>query len=416
MTLDKKKNILIVSQYFWPEDFKVNDIAFDLVKRGHEVTVLTGKPNYPKGKFFKGYGMFSKRNEKHKGVNIVRCPVIPRGKGGAILLMANYSSFIFFGYFTSLFRIKKGHDLIFCHLTSPITSALPAIWLKKRFNIPLVIWILDLWPESVEATTNITNKHVYSWLTKLVRYIYGQSDRILVSSRSFIGSVEEKVAQKEKIGYFPNWAEDIFTSATSNNVKFEAIPVFPEGFNIMFAGNIGDAQDIESIVLAAQKLKDLGINLIVVGDGRKFSWLQNEIESLKLPNVFLMGRYPLQSMPIFFEKADAMLVSLKNEPIFRLTVPAKIQAYMASGKIILGMINGEANNMINESGCGYAVEAGNYTALADKANVIQKLSVSARLKMQENALRYYQDNFEKKAQLDKLERIMDDELQKVGNI
>jgi len=393
--------ILIVSQYFWPEDFKVNDVAFDFVKRGHDVTVLTAKPNYPKGKFYEGYGFFSRRRELVNGVKIIRSPIIPRGKGGAFSLMLNYFSFIFFAYFTSLFRIKKGYDIIFSHLTSPITSALPAIWLKKRFKIPLVIWVLDLWPESVAATTNIRNKQIYVWLRKIVKYIYRKSDTVLVSSRSFFDSVEEKIDDPAKIGYFPNWAEDIFTN--TEPVSYE-LPEFPSGFNVMFAGNIGDAQDFESIVGAAEALKEKGVNLIIVGDGRKFGWLQNEIKQKKLENIKLLGRHPLQSMPLFFKRADAMLVTLKDEPIFRLTVPAKIQAYMASGKIILGMINGEANVMINESGCGYAVAAGDYSTLAQKIIALKGTNDDERRQMERSAVDYYQDNFGKEALLDRLEK------------
>jgi len=393
--------ILIVSQYFWPEDFKVNDVAFDLVKRGHDVTVLTGKPNYPKGKFYKGYGFFSKRKEAINGVKIIRSPIIPRGKGGKLSLILNYISFIFFAYFTSLFRIKKGYNIIFSHLTSPLTSALPAIWIKKRFKIPLVIWVLDLWPESVSATTNIKNKQIYSILHKIVRYIYRKSDSVLVSSRSFFSSVEEKIDDPSKIGYFPNWAEDIFTG--TETISYQ-LPEFPQGFNIMFAGNIGDAQDFESIVAVAEKIQGKKVNFVIVGDGRKFNWLRNEIEEKKLENIKLLGRHPLKSMPLFFAKADAMLVTLKDEPIFRLTVPAKIQAYMASGKIILGMINGEANAMINESGCGYAVAAGDYSSLAEKIAFLKETGDSERKQMERSAVDYYRDNFEKTSLLDRLEK------------
>lgn len=402
--MDKARpmKILIVSQYFWPEDFKVNDVAFDFVKRGHDVTVLTAKPNYPKGKFYKGYGFFLKRSEVVKGVKIVRSPIIPRGKGGAFSLILNYVSFIFFAYFTSLFRLKDaGYEIIFSHLTSPITSALPAIWLKKRFKIPLVIWVLDLWPESVAATTNIKSKQVYAWLEKIVRYIYRKSDGVLVSSRSFFSSVEQKVDDSAKIGYFPNWAEDIFTDKKTASYE---LPDFPTGFNIMFAGNIGDAQDFESIVATAETLQGEGINIVVVGDGRKFDWVQNEIALRKLENIYLLGRHPLESMPLFFEKADAMLVTLKDEPIFRLTVPAKVQAYMASGKIILGMINGEANVMINESGCGYAVAAGDYSSLSEKIRILKGSTDSELAQMRRSALDYYNKNFDKATLLDLLEQ------------
>ena len=395
--------ILIVSQYFWPEQFKVNDVAFDFAQSGHEVTVLTAKPNYPEGKFFKGYGMFSKKEEYIKGVRIIRTPIFPRKNGKPIFLFLNYLSFIFFSYFTATFRIKGEYDVIFAHLTSPITAALPAIRLKKRYKIPLVLWVLDLWPESVEATTNIKSKFLYRYLNKLVSYIYSKADVILASSRFFIDSIREKIKDKPiDILYFPNWAEDIFTKRGS---KYKDLPTFPEGFNIMFAGNIGDAQDFESILKASEMVQNERINWLIIGEGRKYDWLKSEISAKNISNVKLYGRHPLEAMPAFFEKADAMLVSLKDEPIFRLTVPAKIQAYMASGKIILGMINGESSDLINESQSGYSVSAGDFRSLASKAVDLKNMPTSELEAMEENSRNYFEENFNKKRLLTKLETL-----------
>ncbi len=404
----ERMKILIVSQYFWPEDFKVNDIAFDFVQKGHDVTVLTAKPNYPQGKIYKGYGLFSKRKEIHNQVKIIRSPIIPRRGGGALFLGLNYLSFVFFAFFSVMFRLKGNYDIIFCHLTSPITSALPAIWLKKKFKIPLVFWVLDLWPESVENTTNIKSKRFYRYLTKLVSYIYSQSDHILVSSKYFVASVKEKIPNLAiPITYFPNWAEDVFVQKTNEEYK---LPSLPNGFNIMFAGNIGEAQDFESIVQVAKHTIKEDINWVIVGDGRKYEWLKKEIKTNKLTNITLLGRHPLNAMPSFFEKADAMLVSLKNEAIFKLTVPAKIQAYMASGKIIMGMINGEANQLINESRCGYAVSAGDYESLARDSIKLKNLSAKNRKNMEERAVSYYHENFSKPELFQKLEGLLQGQL------
>lgn len=395
--------ILIVSQYFYPENFKVNDVAFDFAKKGHEVTVLTAKPNYPKGRFHEGYSMFSKREEIINKVRVVRTPIIPRRDGDKLFLALNYLSFIVFSWYACYFRIKGNYDIVLSHLTSPITAALPAIWLKKKFRIPLVLWVLDLWPESVTATTDINNKFVYNFLNRLVSYIYDKADTILVSSRFFTTSVQEKLMDKKTpIVYFPNWAEDIFT--INEKIAYD-YPVLPEGFNIMFAGNIGDAQDFESIVKAAELTKNHAINWVILGEGRKYEWLKKEKLRLDLLKMTLLGRHPLETMPVFFKKADAMLVSLKDEPIFTLTVPAKIQAYMASEKIILGMINGEANVLIQESECGYAVGAGDYRALAEKAIILKKASLEERRKMERNAKTYYLQNFTKQFLLSKLEQI-----------
>lgn len=395
--------ILIVSQYFYPEDFKVNDIAFDFAKDGNDITVLTGKPNYPKGNFYKGYGFFKKRSEIINGVKVIRIPLFPRLNGSGKYLILNYFSFIFFSIFAILFRIKGRYDVVFSHHPSPLTSAIPAIWCSKKLKIPLVIWVLDLWPESVSANTNIKKGFLYNSLKKVINYIYSNSSKILVSSKTFKDSIiKEFNVEDGKIEYFPNWAEDIFTK--KKEIKYQ-LPDLPQGFNIMFAGNIGDSQDFESVLNAAQLTKKQNINWILIGDGRKFDWIKNQIETSNITNVYLLGRYPLNTMPKFFQKADAMLVSLKDEPTFALTIPAKIQAYMASKKIILGMLNGEGKELINHSKSGFAVNAGDYNLLAKKAIELSSLRIEERKKMELNALNHYNTYFSKPMLFCKLQSI-----------
>jgi glycosyltransferase involved in cell wall biosynthesis len=393
--------ILIVSQYFYPEDFKVNDIAFDFVKRGHEVTVFTAKPNYPQGKFYQGYSFFGKSKEVIDGVNVIRIPIIPRFTGSRPYLIMNYVSFILFSYLY-LYRVKGNYDVVFSHLPSPLIAALPAIWLKKKFNAKLYLWVLDLWPESVQAILKVEEGYMLSKLNKLVKYIYEKTDVILISSNSYKDSILQKgIDKNKKIAFFPNWAENVFTDE-KDAAAFEP-PFLPKGFNIMFAGNLGDAQDLESILEAAKLTQNEGINWILVGEGRKSSWIYSEIEKHKLPNIYLLGRYPLESMPLFFANADAMLVSLRKDPVFTLTIPAKIQSYMASSKIILGMFDGEGKNLINQSGCGYAVDAGDYNALCQKAIFLKNLDTSKRKEMEQKSKEYYENNFSKTMLFDFLE-------------
>lgn len=392
--------ILILSQYFYPENFKVNDIAFDFAKKGHEVTVLTGIPNYPTGIFFKGYGFFKKKKEKLNGVNIIRTNIFPRLNGSGKFLVLNYLSFIFFSFFTVNFRVKRNYDIVFSHLPSPLTSAIPGIWLKKKCNAKLFLWVLDLWPESVKANTNIKNPFVYKMLHKIINYIYKNADEILVSSNSFKISIHKEFdVPKHKLKFFPNWAEDVFTKKNSN---FKSI-FLPEGFNIMFAGNLGDSQDFESILKAAKITQGININWVIVGDGRKSDWIKKEVEKEKLKNVYLLGRHPLQDMPSFFSKANAMLVSLKNEPTFDLTIPAKVQAYMASKKVILGMLNGEGHKLINNTKSGFAASAGDYSTLAKNAIKASNLSFQEIEKIEENSYSYYVENFSKDNLFNKLE-------------
>lgn len=393
--------ILIVSQYFYPEDFKVNDIAFDFVKRGHAVTVFTAKPNYPHGKFYKGYSFFGQSEEIIKGVRVIRIPIFPRLDSSGKFLILNYLSFIFFS-FLSKYRVKGHYDVIFSHLPSPLIAALPAIWFKDKFKAKLYLWVLDLWPESVQANSNFKDGFIITNLNKLIKYIYNRTDVILISSKVFKDSILEKGIDSDKtITYFPNWAEDVFSNTS---IDVTGVPDFPKGFTVLFAGNIGDSQDFESILEAAKLTQNEGINWVLVGDGRKVGWIKSEIEKHSITNVHLLGRYPLAMMPAFFKKADALLVSLKDSPTFSLTVPAKVQAYMASSKIILGMFNGEGQQLINESGSGYAVNAGDYKALSQKASAIKGLTRAERIQMENNSRHYYATHFSKEELFDFLEQ------------
>jgi glycosyltransferase involved in cell wall biosynthesis len=401
--------ILFVSQYFYPEVFKGNDIVFDFVKRGHEVTVLTGKPNYPTGVFFPGYTFFNKKNETINGAKIIRVPVYPRKNGKGFHLVINYLSFVFFSYLACFFRVNEKYDVIIIQQLSPVTMALPGIWLKKKNRAPVYLWVLDLWPESILAASSFKNKVVINLIDKLVKYIYNSSDVILISSKNFRDSILRKLNDKNKeIIYFPNWAEDIFSTPTKNNNLDLSLP---KGFNIMFAGNVGEAQDFETILKAAELTKYEQINWLILGDGRKLEWIKREVINKNINNVILLGRFEIEKMPYFFKEADVMLVTLKDQPVFGLTVPAKIQAYMASGKIILGALNGEGNLIVNESKCGFVVNSGNFLSLANYAIKIKHLSNNEKMQMEKNALNYYHENFEKTTLFEMLENRLNNNVQ-----
>lgn len=383
--------VLLVTQYFYPENFKSNDIAFELVKRGYEVTVLTGIPNYPQGVFFQGYGFFSKRTEKIQGVKVRRAWLIPRGKGGGMRLVLNYFSWAFFAslyaFFLSLFH---KYDLVLVHEPSPITQGIPAIVVKKMQRIPLCFWVLDLWPESLISAGGIRNKYVISFFAKMVKWVYDSSDKILISSKGFRQSILEKGDFESKLVYFPNWAENIFSSLCESS-----LPVLPEGFIVMFAGNMGEAQDLEHVMRSTLSLKEnKEIKFVFVGDGRKKTWVDDFIIKNSLADtVFTLGRYPLEMMPSLFSKADVMLLSLKDEAIFNLTVPAKLQTYMASGKPIVAMINGEGENIVREVNCGLTVKAGDSEQLAEAIIKLERMSLEKRMQLGKNGQEYYRENF-----------------------
>lgn len=397
--------ILLISPHFYPEDFKCNDMAFDLARRGHNVTVLSDIPNYPIGHFFEGYGIFKRRSEVLNGVKIIRAFVIPRGNGGVVRLALNYMSFAFFASLIALYlSIFKRYDAIIVHETSPITVGIPAVIVKKIQKIPLYFWVLDLWPESLTAAGGINNKYIINFFTRITQWIYYNSTKILISSKGFEKSILEKGNFKNKILYFPNWVDDALS--IESNVE---IPELPNGFKVMFAGNIGEAQDFDNIMTAANYLKEnKHIHFIILGDGRKKMWVDRYIIENDLSDtVHCLGRFPLGSMPSFFKQADVLLATLKDESIFSITVPAKIQAYMSAGKPIVAMLNGEGALLIKEACCGVAIKAGDANGLADVIKNLSNMDHSELSHMGEAAKQYCEEFFDYHKCMDNLNRILE---------
>ncbi len=393
------KKILIVTQYFFPEEFKINDLAEELVARGHRVTVLTGKPNYPKGDFFDGYSFSKTIHENYKGADVIRVPVIRRGKGGAIRLILNYMSFVFFASWYVLTH-KMKYDSVFCWETSPITQAYPAILAKKKSKCKLSMWIQDLWPESLSAAGGINNKTILGIVNSMVKSIYKKCDVLFVQSEAFKESIVEKGDFADKIFYAPNWAEDLFVNPVIDEKKYKDL--MPDGFKVMFAGNIGEAQDFDSIIKAAELTKEhKDIHWVIVGDGRKRPEVEKWIAEKGLgETVHLLGRFPVTEMPNFFVHADAMLVSLKDDYIFSLTIPSKTQAYMAFGKPILSMINGIGNDIINEIQCGLTANSNDFEGLSNNVLKMSHFDQAVLKEMGEKGRTYYQSNFQKTIVLD----------------
>ena len=408
--------ILVVSQYFWPENFKINDFVLGMKEMGHSVTVFTGKPNYPSGKYFKGYNFFNRRKENFKEIKVIRSPLITRGNGSGFRLTLNYFSFALFSSISAIFRIREKFDLIFVYEPSPITVGIPAIILKRKLGIPIFFWVQDLWPESLEAAGNIRNKRILNLVNKLVIIIYRYSDRIFISSRSFEGSLMKKNVVSSKIVYYPNWAEDIYLSGSINTSKYSGI--MPDGFKIMFAGNIGNSQDFEAIVMAANLLKsNKKLHWVIIGDGRKKEWLQSEVEKHNLStNFHILGSFPREEMADLFYHCDTMLVTLKDSEIFRLTVPAKIQSYLAFGKPVLAMMNGEGAEIIEKANAGLTCEAGNYRKLAANIEHLWSMEKDNLIKMGDNGRQYYFNNFSRLTLFKKFEDVyinfQEDELSK----
>lgn len=402
--------ICIFTPHFYPEEFKVNDIAFELAKRNHSVTVITAIPDYPQGKYYDGYSVFKRRREMVNGVKVIRTYIIPRGKGGAILLMLNYLSHLVSTLlFTFFHALSNKYDAVFVHETSPFTIGLPATLLKRMQKIPMYFWALDLWPESVKSAGGLDNKYIMLLLNLMVTGVYNNCDRILIGSKGYARSICEKGDYAQKIEYFPNWAEDVFGLQHIQQPKNTPFDSFShDDFIILFAGNLGEAQNLDAVLEAAKLTKAFQrIKWVLIGSGRKHAYLQDQIQKNCLESsVFLPGRFPLESMPFFMSKADLLLVTLKDEPIFNLTVPAKLQFYMAAGKPILAMLNGDGADLITEATCGYAVAAGDFDSLAKQAIALSKESRDMLQKMGANGKQYYESHFSKQQRLEQLEKLI----------
>lgn len=409
--------VLIVSQYFWPETFIINDLVRHLVDLGHDITVFTGKPNYPDGKVFEGYTEQGVLEEIFLDkVRVFRIPLRARREGGAKNLILNYLSFVTSGirWFPSFVR-KERFDAIFVFGTSPITSAIPAIPLKFKCRSHLVIWIQDLWPESLSATGFVKNSFLLTCVGLLVRAIYFFADTLLIQSRAFTGQVE-KYSDPRKLVYYPN-SVDVASLASDGGVLPDEIDqVLRDFFCLVFAGNVGTAQSIETIVGAAQQLQDIpDLRFVIVGSGSRLDWLRQEIKEKELKNIVLAGRYPMSMMSKFYSHAKALVVTLKNEEIFNRTIPSKIQAYMASGRPILAAINGEGGKVICEAGGGMVSSAEDATAFADTIRAFYELSPDVREAMGRAAKTFFDKNFDMRAQAENLIAILKHRIEASGS-
>lgn len=397
--------ILLVTQYFYPEVFKSNDLAFELVKRGHHVDALVGIPNYPDGKFFKGYGIFKKRHEVVNGVNVYRVFQTPRGKGGW-RLPVNYFTFVIFGCLRVLsqFAWKKKYDCIIGHEPSPIFQAYPALLLRKLRKTPFYYWIMDLWPDAMKSGGGVKNQKVLNFVDKLVKGIYKRTDKILITSERFREPIAAKGDFADKIIYFPNWSDDILEMDDSYE-----IPQLPDGFKIMIAGNLGKSQNLDAVVEVMQGLKDIPeVKWVFVGGGSKKEWLEQFIKENGIEDkAACLGQYPFKAMPAFYKQADAMMVTLRaGFPHLEAVVPARLQSYMSAGRPVLAMIGCGGADIIKESNCGFVVPSGDSRALV---KIIKEKVLTDRKAFEQlgqNGRDYYQKHFRMDKCIDNLEQII----------
>lgn len=388
--------ILLLSQYYWPETFGITALARALKTSGSDVTVLTGKPNYPDGKVFPGYKAWGTQRDCNDEIEVLRVPLFPRGKNSGWRLALNYLSFIFSGLLFGPWLLRRRQfDVVVVYAPSPLLQALPAIWLAFLWRAPLAVWVQDLWPESLSATGFVRNRFALGMVERLVRFIYRHTDLILIPSEAFRRPIERLADDRGKICYYPNaYAEELAPSMPSEAVQALRERI-SDGFSIVFAGNLGTAQALDTVVDAAEILQGRGVacRFFLIGSGSQSAWMAEETRRRGLRNVVMPGRFPSEAMPHFLAVASVLLVSLRDEPIFALTIPSKVQGYMAAGRPIVASLNGEGARVVTTAGAGVACPAGDAQALASAVETLLDLRADERAKMGENARRYALANF-----------------------
>lgn len=387
--------ILVVCQYYYPEPFRISDICETLVKKGHNVTVLTGLPNYPEGRVLNKYRCGKKRKETLNGVKVIRSFEIGRGKS-KLTLFLNYISFAVSGSLKALFMREK-FDVVLVNQLSPIMMAIPAIVYKKKHKKKILLYCLDLWPASLAAGGISEISIIYKLFMQVSKWIYKSADSIAVTSSMFKDYFRNTLGLNMKILHLPQYAEDIFGETDEVSIS--------DKYNFVFAGNIGDLQSIETIVKAANELREhTDVTFHIVGDGSKLEECKELSNKLELENIVFYGRRPVSEMPQFYGLADAMLITLKDNKTISYTLPGKVQSYMAARKPIIGAINGEVSRVIKDAECGLCCAAEDYSELANL--IIQFCKSNDKERMAQNSSEYYIRNYSKERFISLLEETL----------
>ena len=415
-----KKHILLISQYFYPETFRVNDMACEWVKRGYKVTLLTGIPNYPMGKYFEGYDRKHRTRETWNGVDIIRIPLIARGNSSnkflnACGMVSNYLSFVNSGkkWVKSKEAANLHADLVFTVEVSPMTQALIGVWYSRRYKVPSYLYVQDLWPENVETVTGIHNRLIIGPIDRMVDKIYRETGTIFTTSPSFVEAiVNRKVpVDREKVHYWPQYAEEFYRPLHKDEVRKNAEPDSPvnqipddDSYKIAFTGNIGTAQGLDILPKAAELLKEEKVIFIIVGDGRYQPEFERQIKEKNISDKFvLIPRVPAEQIPEILSVCDAGFISFNKTPLWENTIPAKLQSYMACGKAIIASASGETKRIIDESGCGICCEIGEADKLAEGIKFIKKQDIVG---LGNNARTYFEKFFDKKKLMDEIDKVI----------
>ncbi len=400
--MKRKKHILVVSQYFYPETFRINDMCQEWVKRGYRVTVVTGIPNYPMGKTFDGYGLAKKRHEIWNGIEIYRIPLIPRGSSSIGMVM-NYVSFMASGILAGKLKNIKA-DYVFSFEVSPMTQVLTGISFAKKMKVPHYLYVQDLWPENVITVTGISNSLIIKPIDKMVDYIYKNTDEIFATSPSFVDAICNRTVKvdRKKVHYWPQYAEEFYRPCEK-----QTLPEIPDdgSFKVIFTGNIGTAQGLQILPATAELLKNENIKFVMVGDGRYLDDFNNEVEKKNVKDQFIMiPRQPAEKIPMFLKACDVAFLSFQDDPLWTKTIPAKLQSYMACGMPVIAAAQGETERIITEAGCGMCSTIGDSQMLSEKIKDMIKLDL---IEMGIKGRKYFEEHFDKKIIMDQIEQYFD---------
>ena len=389
--------ILILCQYYYPDPFRITDVAENFVKQGHEVFVLAGEPSYERESWLKEGG---KVDEVRNGVKVHRVKTVPRGKG-IIRRVRNYYSYAINSK-RYVKKLDKDFDVVFVYELSPIMMAEAAIKYKKKYGTKIVLYCLDLWPESLLVSRIKKNSLVYKYFHKVSKRIYSACDDIAITSELFRKYfVEEFNYSGEHIHYLPQYAEDLFQTETKNDLSERC----EDKYVFVFAGNIGKLQSVETIIRAARILQNNNnISFKIIGDG--VSLLDCKKEASGLNNVEFIGRKPVEEMPLYYSEASAMLVTMIDKDVVNYVMPGKVQSYMAASKPIIGAIGGETKLVVQSAQCGYCCDGEDYVALSNNIVRFIEDDIETRKQMAINAKKYYDDNFTKIIFYDRLFKVM----------
>lgn len=397
------KRVLVVCQHFWPEAFRINDLCEGFAEHGLEVDVLCGEPNYPQGEWFHGYGPFKRRHEMYQGIHIHRTFEIKRGSNSSFRIFINYMTFPIASMFHVPGLLAKKYDKVFIYSLSPVYMGIAGIIIGKLQKAEIITYVMDLWPENLYSVLNFKNRIIRKILMSSSTWFYKKSDKLICLSNHAIDVLKERTGKPDKdFCFIPQCCEKIYETLLYDE---ELEKQFGQGFNVVYAGNISPAQDFPTILHAAGQLRDEGyhINWIIVGDGMSCKEVQKAVQAQGLSDSFFFeGFKPVEDIPKYTAIASCLVACLVKSPLLDCTIPAKVMSYIASGRPIVLAMDGEANALINESGCGLACASGDAAGLTDNIRKIYSLSEAERACMGELGRKLHFEQFERDSNLEKL--------------